>query len=521
MPPPKGALGEETARLLGSFIVAGTWQAAAARARTPEHSRIDATLSIDEAHNFLTLPYPLEDMLAEARGYLLSMLLAHQHLAQLPRDLREGISANARNKIFFNASPEDAAALERHTLPTPGRTRPRTPRPVPGRRSPVDRRRGVHRLHPHHPPATVPVPGRAKDLRQAAAGAYRTTPLHPPLTPATPPLMSGGDPPCPLSSRLRPRLALHGPCRDQPLRPARHTDVAVTRPSAHHPRPVAHPHAARTPRPDHAPDRRPRLHLPPLHTATPSHPPPTHSRRFLPSPEADRLRARALHPRPRRAPILAAHVGCDLADLGWRPSHTGRIAYSPSLGHDLGVNDLLVHLAARARTTPGSGLTVWLSEKSCARRWGDIVRPDAYAHWQNDDRVLPFFLEYDTGSQPLARVEAKLTGYAAFGSTTGTRPALLIHTRTQSRDQAIRRRLAGPVRELGLHVATASADFTTTDPWGPWWSPLQPGDTRRTTLTRLAALWHHLAPADLQPTDADTALTLPVPPLPPATRADA
>ncbi|MCZ7458264.1 helicase HerA domain-containing protein [Streptomyces sp. WMMC940] len=115
---PKGALGEETARLLGSFIVAGTWQAAAARARTPEHTRIDATLSIDEAHNFLTLPYPLEDMLAEARGYRLSMLLAHQHLAQLPRDLREGISANARNKVFFNASPEDATALERHTLPT-------------------------------------------------------------------------------------------------------------------------------------------------------------------------------------------------------------------------------------------------------------------------------------------------------------------------------------------------------------------------------------------------------------------
>ncbi|MFJ5679059.1 type IV secretory system conjugative DNA transfer family protein [Streptomyces sp. NPDC093097] len=114
---PKGALGEDTTRLLGSFLVAGTWQAATARIRTPEHQRIDATLSIDEAHNFLTLPYPLEDMLAEARGYRLSMLLAHQHLAQLPRDLREGISANARNKIFFNASPEDAAALERHTLP--------------------------------------------------------------------------------------------------------------------------------------------------------------------------------------------------------------------------------------------------------------------------------------------------------------------------------------------------------------------------------------------------------------------
>ncbi|RFU88290.1 type IV secretory system conjugative DNA transfer family protein [Streptomyces triticagri] len=117
---PKGALGEETTRLLGSFIVAKTWQSAAARARTPERDRIDASLYVDEAHNFLTLPYPLEDMLAEARGYRLSMKLAHQHLAQLPRDLREGISANARNKVFFNASPEDAHALERHTLPTLG-----------------------------------------------------------------------------------------------------------------------------------------------------------------------------------------------------------------------------------------------------------------------------------------------------------------------------------------------------------------------------------------------------------------
>ncbi len=115
---PKGALGEETARLLGSFVVAKTWQAAAARARPPEHLRIDASLFLDECHNFLTIPYPLEDMLAEARGYRLSLALAHQHLAQLPRDLREGISANARNKVFFNASPEDAHALERHTLPT-------------------------------------------------------------------------------------------------------------------------------------------------------------------------------------------------------------------------------------------------------------------------------------------------------------------------------------------------------------------------------------------------------------------
>ena len=115
---PKGVLGEETVRLLGSFIVAATWQAASHRAKSGEAARCDAALYIDEAHNFLNLPYPLEDMLAEARGYRLSLVLAHQNLAQLPADLREGISANTRNKIFFTCSPEDARSLATHTAPT-------------------------------------------------------------------------------------------------------------------------------------------------------------------------------------------------------------------------------------------------------------------------------------------------------------------------------------------------------------------------------------------------------------------
>ncbi|MBD0741676.1 type IV secretion system DNA-binding domain-containing protein [Streptomyces sp. CBMA152] len=166
---PKGALGEETARLLGSFIVAGTWQAAAARARIPEHARIDATLSIDEAHNFLTLPYPLEDMLAEARGYRLSMLLAHQHLAQLPRDLREGISANARNKVFFNASPEDASSLERHTLPTLGAhdLAHLGPYQAAAHLLTVGAQSSAFTLTTRPLPPVIP--GRARDLRTAAA----------------------------------------------------------------------------------------------------------------------------------------------------------------------------------------------------------------------------------------------------------------------------------------------------------------------------------------------------------------
>ncbi len=114
---PKGTLGEDTTRLLGSLIVARVWQAATARAAVPERERHDASLYIDEAHNFLNLPYAMEDMLAEARGYRMSMTLAHQHLGQLPKDLKEGISTNARSKVFFSAGPEDARELSRHTAP--------------------------------------------------------------------------------------------------------------------------------------------------------------------------------------------------------------------------------------------------------------------------------------------------------------------------------------------------------------------------------------------------------------------
>jgi hypothetical protein len=114
---PKGQIGEETARLMGSFVLASTWQAATGRIRLAEPGRRDACVYVDEAHNFLNLPGSVGDMLAEARGYHLGMALAHQNLAQMPRDTQLAISANARNKIFFSCAPEDAHQLARHTMP--------------------------------------------------------------------------------------------------------------------------------------------------------------------------------------------------------------------------------------------------------------------------------------------------------------------------------------------------------------------------------------------------------------------
>jgi len=115
---PKGTLGEDTSRLLGSFVVAKVWQAATARAALAQDDRRDASVYVDECQNFVTtLPRSFDEVLAEARGYRVSFVLAHQHLGQLPRDLRDSVSANARNKVFFTVSPEDAFVLARHTTP--------------------------------------------------------------------------------------------------------------------------------------------------------------------------------------------------------------------------------------------------------------------------------------------------------------------------------------------------------------------------------------------------------------------
>ncbi|GAA2324057.1 hypothetical protein GCM10010149_91760 [Nonomuraea roseoviolacea subsp. roseoviolacea] len=113
---PKGMLGDDTARLLGSMILAQVWQAASRRAKDG-HPRPPAAVYVDECHNFLTLPHALSDMLAEARAYRVSLVLAHQHLAQLPRTLRQAISSDARNKIYFSLSPEDAREVEHHFAP--------------------------------------------------------------------------------------------------------------------------------------------------------------------------------------------------------------------------------------------------------------------------------------------------------------------------------------------------------------------------------------------------------------------
>lgn len=113
----KGLLGEETSRLLGAFLVVRIWQATLARAGRPQPWRPDFTLYLDEFQNYLALPQSLDEVLVEARGYHLGLVLANQHLGQLSRSTNEALGANARSRIVFQCGQDDAHYLAREFEP--------------------------------------------------------------------------------------------------------------------------------------------------------------------------------------------------------------------------------------------------------------------------------------------------------------------------------------------------------------------------------------------------------------------
>ncbi len=115
VPLSKGTLGSETAALLGSLVVAGLWQAAQGRSLLAPERRAPVTVIIDEFQDFLHLPTDLADVLAQARGLGLGLVLAHQHLAQLNPAIRAAVLANARSRVAFRLSADDASAIAKTT----------------------------------------------------------------------------------------------------------------------------------------------------------------------------------------------------------------------------------------------------------------------------------------------------------------------------------------------------------------------------------------------------------------------
>ena len=107
----KGKLGDDTAGLLGAFLVSTIALAAFSRADSAETDRADFFLYIDEFQSFTTPA--VVDMISGLRKFRVSLALGHQHLSQLTPDVRHAVLANAGTLITFRVGPEDALLLAR------------------------------------------------------------------------------------------------------------------------------------------------------------------------------------------------------------------------------------------------------------------------------------------------------------------------------------------------------------------------------------------------------------------------
>jgi hypothetical protein len=203
------------------------------------------------------------------------------------------------------------------------------------------------------------------------------------------------------------------------------------------------------------------------------------------------------------AMLLAAEDGITAADLGYRRDRSMAIALSPRLAHDTGANGIFTALAAATRASSGqAALESWWGARRCAATWGDHARPDGYGRWteqspgQSAAATVDFFLEYDTGTEPLSRVVAKLAGYAALAARTGITTPVLFWLPSARREAALHARLAGPpppgtynaasaAQIPGVPVATATPGTSPQGPAGAAWLPADsPGPRLR--LSQLA-----------------------------------
>lgn len=72
---------------------------------------LNIRMYLDEFQHVVRLPIDLADMLAQARGFALSLTLAHQYLAQLSPEIKAAVLGTTRSQLIFQLESHDAAEL--------------------------------------------------------------------------------------------------------------------------------------------------------------------------------------------------------------------------------------------------------------------------------------------------------------------------------------------------------------------------------------------------------------------------
>ncbi|MEQ4720907.1 replication-relaxation family protein [Nonomuraea sp. B19D2] len=197
------------------------------------------------------------------------------------------------------------------------------------------------------------------------------------------------------------------------------------------------------------------------------------------------------------AAVLASEDGVDLSDFGYHRDRVLSIVYSQRLAHTVGTNGIAASLYGFARRHPDAELTAWWPERRCSAEWGSMARPDAYGRWTEGPHSIEFFLEYDTGTEPLDRVAHKLDGYAKLTESSRIVTPVLFWVQGERREANLRKKLKHHPGNMFVPVATghsATVDGTVDDgPAGARWLPTDV-EGPRCRLAELAKHWPGLGP---------------------------
>jgi len=180
------------------------------------------------------------------------------------------------------------------------------------------------------------------------------------------------------------------------------------------------------------------------------------------------------------AEILAAEHGRTAREWGYRRDQVLTIAYRSSLAHTIGTNGFFVDLESTARARHDARL-IWRTSAECVAQFGDVVRPDAAGRWEHRDERVSFFLEYDTGTEPLRRLGDKLDRYHELSRLTGDRGVVLFYLPSPARQDNLHRYL-----DQHTPPVPAATAVHAVHPAERVWTPI--GSGRLCTLAGLGAL---------------------------------
>jgi hypothetical protein len=193
--------------------------------------------------------------------------------------------------------------------------------------------------------------------------------------------------------------------------------------------------------------------------------------------------------------VVAAQRGGELPRRDQAKRRRWHLTNRANLPHLLGTNGFFAALGGHARTHPDTMLVRWWPAGRCqgmgafaeagddvhVRTYTPTVRPDGHGIWVDGDQEVPFFLEYDTGTErPIGRLVDKLDGYIDLARSTGRLWPVLFWLPSAARERHLHREITA----TGVRYPVATGLHHEQDPASAvWWSHDRPG-----ARVRLAAL---------------------------------